>query len=52
MSGTIRANGDNSRTAVRKAQVTIARRRRAQDRAVERYYDERAIALRTAQNGA
>lgn len=48
MAGTIRRNDDNSQRAIRRAQVTTARRKRAQERAEERYLDSRAIVARIA----
>jgi hypothetical protein len=52
MSGTIRANGANSDREWRRATVTRARRARNGERVTLRALDDRAIALRTSQNGA
>lgn len=48
MGATIRFNGENSRQAERRAVISANRRQKAQNRRIEREFDDYALKLRNA----
>jgi hypothetical protein len=46
MGATIRRNGDNSDSAIRRAEIGYARRGKARDRRIERQFDDSALKSR------
>lgn len=48
MGATIRRNGDNSSNAIRRAEIGAARRQKADNRRIERFYDDSALKARNS----